>query len=504
MTVGNPLASVLLRRTSLILVLCALWVSEGNAQNHYWSQKYGARATLTGGNCMSCANENSVFFYNPGALGFQDSSNISISSNIYGLDLVRLNNAAGQGMDLISNKLAINAQVMVGSLNFKKASRLKLVYGYILRNYSRMEFDATREMNYDVIAGSPGLEYYRGRLEFDFYNYEYWGGIAAGYFINDHVSVGLGHFGGYIGTRTRIYQDATADGIDQNGLPYSAGSNIRLNYKLDHFYILWKPGIDLHFGKWKIGLAAMLPSTKVWGRGRISQSVEVFNLDEHMQDSTNVFGFYPSLIASADQRNVQATIKLAPSISLGVEYQNERFRIALSAEYFFPVEEYKMVEGNDDNTYIRPTAAFGQIPITGFTTVRTATYGVLNAGIGAEIPVSEKMTILCGFHTDFNNKIPLFRDDYKDYISEVSPSSWHLLNTSLGVSITKGNKVSFFGLSYNYGFSTYTKTITNFTEPTDENLLVGPDREDMSVSVHQLGVVIGYTHFLGAKKKILP
>ena len=120
---------------------------------------------------MSCANENSVFFYNPGALGFQDSSNISINSNIYGLDLVRLNNAAGPGMDLTSNKLAINAQVMVGSLNFKRFPRLKLVYGYILKNYSRMEFEANREMEYDVIAGSPGLEYYRGKLEFDYYNY---------------------------------------------------------------------------------------------------------------------------------------------------------------------------------------------------------------------------------------------------------------------------------------------------------------------------------------------
>jgi hypothetical protein len=470
-------------------------------QNHYWSQQYGARATLTGGNCMSCANENSVFLYNPGAMGFQDSANISISSNIYGLDLVNLKNAAGPGIDLTSNKLAINAQVMVGSLNFKKVPRLKLVYGYLLRNYSRMEFETNHEMYYDVITGSPGMEYYRGKLEFDYYNYEYWGGIAAGYYINEYVSVGLGHYGGYIGTRTRIYQDATADGLDPDGEPYTAGTNVRLNYKLDHFYILWKPGIDLHFGNWKIGIAGMVPSTKVWGEGRISQSVEVFNLDVHNTDSSNVFGLFPSMVVSADQKKVEATMKLAPSISLGVEYQKKRFRIALSAEYFFPLKEYNMVKGSDD-VYIRPTALFGQIPVEGFTTVSTATYGVLNAGIGAEIPVSEKLTILCGFHTDFNNKIPLFRSDYKDYISEVSPNSWHLLNTSLGVSLTKGNKISFFGLTYNYGFSTYSKAITNFAEPTDQNLLVGQNANNMEVSIHQLGVVIGYTHFLGARKKV--
>ncbi|MBK6273417.1 MAG: hypothetical protein IPF58_01410 [Saprospirales bacterium] len=40
------------------------------AQNHYWSQQYGAENTLLGGACIAGARDNSAMYYNPAGLGF--------------------------------------------------------------------------------------------------------------------------------------------------------------------------------------------------------------------------------------------------------------------------------------------------------------------------------------------------------------------------------------------------------------------------------------------------
>lgn len=467
-----------------------------SAQNNYWTQQYGARATLTGGNCMSCDNDNSVFYYNPGAIGFLDSSNFNITSNLYGLDLIKLENAAGDGLDLSSNKLAINAQVLMGNVSFKKVPKLKLVYGYVLRNYTRFEFEQEKEMFYDVIPDAPGMEFYRGKLEFDYYNFEYWGGLTAGYQINEHISVGLGHYGGYAGVRSRIFADATTDAVDQNGLGYTASSNTRMNYKLDHFYILFKPGIDIRFGNYKFALAAMLPSAKIWGQGRVSQSVETFNLDKYNQDSTNALGLYPSLVISADQNDADAKLKLSPSISFGFEYNKKDFRLALTAEYFFPVNEYKTLDGEED-AYFRPRNVYAIPVVEGFSDVTTRNFRVINAGIGAEIPLSKKLILLSGFHTDFNNKIPLLKKNYQNYITEINPVHWHYLNYNLGLSLKKKNSRTFVGISYNQGFSKYNNMIVNYTNPSDDNFLIGDDNQLMKTKIHQVSFVIGHTQYLG-------
>eukprot|EP01034_Spumella_vulgaris_P004088 gene4088-5218_t len=106
-----------------------------NAQNNYWTQQYSAYSMLTGGTGMSNADDNSVFYYNPGAIGFIDTTSINISANLYAYDRVKLKNGAGDGLDLVSNKMSVHAQVLAGNLYFRKAPRFRFVYGYMMRNF---------------------------------------------------------------------------------------------------------------------------------------------------------------------------------------------------------------------------------------------------------------------------------------------------------------------------------------------------------------------------------
>lgn len=484
----------------LFQVLCILVLSFSHtySQNNYSTQTYSAYSTLTGAACMSCSNDNSMFIYNPGALGFMDSVSINISANIYAIEHVRLRNGIGKGLDLTSNKLSVNAQVMSGSIYFKRIPKLRLIYGYILRNYSRFDFEQENIMDYDVIPQAQGLEYYASKFDLSYSFMEYWGGIAAAYQINKNISVGLGHYGGYINVKSQLFEEMGTDGIDQNGNPFTATTEARFKYNLNHFYILFKPGIDMRFGKVRIGLAAMLPSISIWSQGRVYQSLQLTNMNILPADSSDVLAQQASLTIIGDEKGLKTSYRLPPSISLGITYGDDNFRIMTSAEYFFAIKEYNIIKG-DRPVYVRPTAAYGNVPIPNFMTVTNAARAVVNAAIGMEKRINPKFTLLAGFRTDFNNKVPLLKKDYKNYIVPVNPEHWHYLHYSIGISISKPNGRTYIGISYKQGFSNYKRAYANFGEPSNAYYLDGPQRSDMKTSIHGVGITLGYTNFGNTK-----
>lgn len=479
------------------------WAVSLHAQNTYWTQQFSSYTNLTGGTGMSNSNENSVFYYNPGAIGFIDTMSINVSANLYAYDRVKLINGAGDNLDLVSNKLVAHAQVLAGNLYFKKAPRLRFVYGYLMKNLSRYEFEQNVEGYGNYIPQASGLEFFKGSFDYTFQNGEYWGGIGLGYKINDHISVGLGHWGGYITTRNSSYQDLTVDAIGPDSVPYVASVRQRLKYRIDHFYLLFKPGIDMRFGRHKIGIASMLPSIHGYGNGKVYRSLETGNLHIYNTDSINLYTVYPNFEVVGDQKDVKAVIKQAPSISLGYEYEAKKWKLAFIMEYFFRVKEYDLLY-SDQPVYARPAEAYAQQPIEDFMRIRTGSYGVLNVGIGFDRSISKKLRILTGFRTDFNNKGPLFRTNYKEYITSVDPQFWHYVHFSFGITIDNKNRRTFIGLIYKYGFSNYHKNFINMTNPAVDNLFLGSNSNDMEVNVHGVGFTIGYSIFSRVDKMFKP
>ena len=464
------------------------------AQNTYWTTQYGAFATLTGGAFLSPDEDNSVFINNPGAIGFMDSSSINITANLYAFNRFHLKNAVGKGRDLISNKLDINAQVMAGTLTFKKFPRLHFMYGYVLKNFTRIDFEQQNVMYYDVIPESPGMEFYRAKIDFSYNFQEYWGGIAAGYRINDHISVGLGHYGGFIGLKALLFQETSTDAINPLGIPYTASVKIRYKYNLNHVYLLFKPGVDIRFGKHRLSVTAIMPSIKFWSNGRVYQSLELSNMHYYYPNPNSYLAYLPSFSVTGDQRNVQTNYRLAPSISIGYSKGSEKFRFSMATEYFFKVKEYDLIRGREE-VYARPATAFDSIPLPDFMRIRSGSYAVLNLAFGIDAKISPKVRLLAGFRTDFNNKIQSYSQDSPNYVGALNPQYWSYLHYSFGIALDKGKSRTFIGLTYKQGISLNKKAFSNFDEPTLINNLVGLPHNDMRTSVHGIGLVIGYTHF---------
>jgi hypothetical protein len=441
-------------------------------------------------------SDNSAFFYNPADAPFIDSTSVSMSANVYGIEFIKLKNGAGPGQDMSSIRANISPQIIAGTITIKKAPKLKLLYGSLLRSKESFRFARDNKTYYDVIPGAPGDEYYKGVVEEDYSSYEYWVGLAAGYKVHKNISVGLGLYGAYMGIESHFKLDANTDALDNNLQPYTASFDIYQNKHFDHLAIIAKPSIAAKWGPVSIGIAATLPSLKVWGSGRISQSVESYNLNIHAKDTTANFYKYSSLLISDEQRNLNTTYKSPASIAFGVGVQKPTWNLSLALEYFFPIANYEMMRGVDQ-TYVRPTTAYSYVNIKDFMVVRSVSYAVLNVGIGAEVSTGKHINILGGLRTDFNNKIPLFANNPVGPPTLLNASFWHYVHGSLGITYKRANSRFHFGVDYAYGFSNYYKGIANLTEASQYSLLQGPTSYTMITRTHSINLLIGFTQYLG-------
>jgi hypothetical protein len=468
------------------------------AQNNFWTQQYGALSTLTAGAQVAGVRDNSAIYYNPGAMGFIQSSKISLSANLYDLELIKLKNVAGEGLDARSTRVLLYPQFTGGCFELKKTPKLKLFYGLLMRNRTSIRYNVETQMFYDVIKGAPGNEFYKARLEYDYNATETWAGLGLGYKINNMFSAGISVFGSYTNIENRIAVAANADAIQTDTMghvvPYTATVNELSSFRMDNVNLIFKIGFAAEFNKLKLGLAITLPSARLFGQGNISKSVEGYNLNVYSPDTTSVTFKYPSFVISDAQTAVKTYYKTVPSFALGAEYAIQKFRLSVTAEYFLGVPGYDIIHGTD-RAVLRPTTAYGGGVVQDFLVVRTQSKGVVNAALGVSYKINDKFKVLTGFRTDFNNRMRFSPSTNGINLNSLNPSYWHLLHFSAGASYNRGANDITIGVNYAFGIAADRGEAVNFTDPQQELLLRGAPVKDMRTQVNSVSLIIGYTYF---------
>ena len=480
--------------------LCALLSTLGStaiAQNHFWGQQFGAVTSLMGGAGVSGNRDNASMFYNPGEMGFIDNPKISLSADLYSIDLINLKNVAGNGINAQSTKVQILPQFAGGCFQVKRLPKLKIFYGIFIKNRENVRYDIEHDMMYDVVKAAPGNEFYKARLEYDHSSTETWAGMGFGYKVTDVLSVGVSMFGSYLTAEEHAAISINADAllIDTTNhiIPYTTTSNEAATVRIDHISLIWKAGIGIDLKKVKLGLVVTLPSASIWGKGSIFKSIEGYNLNIYSPDTTNVFA-HPSFLASDEQKNLDANYKTPASFAFGFTYKTDKLKFDFSAEYFMGLGYYNVLKGKD-GAYIQPSAAYGGQPIQDFLLVRTHSVPVINIGMGLSYKIKEKLKLLGGFHTDFNNRM-----NFAPYLpginyTSMTPSYWHLMHFSLGASVHRGAHDVTFGVDYAFGIAADRQQAVNFTEPVQDLWLRGTTSNSLRTNVNSINLIVGYTYF---------
>jgi long-subunit fatty acid transport protein len=143
----------------------------------------------------------SAIYYNPGCFARVDSNTVSVSANVYQYDMLKINNGAGQGLNLESNQFIPMPSMLAGSYQLKNSKYKKHHFGYILiaPTQTSISTNFRKDALEDVIPefNNRGKEEYIGQFALKSKLSEQWAGGTYAYEINKHWGVGFTLFAAY-------------------------------------------------------------------------------------------------------------------------------------------------------------------------------------------------------------------------------------------------------------------------------------------------------------------
>jgi hypothetical protein len=470
---------IILNSTFLLAILYG-YASRAAAQDdHYWAQQYGATATLMGGAMTGGVGDNSAVYYNPGVVSFINNPSLSVDANVYRMDKIRITDGAGKDVNLNSAQLSVYPQIIAGMVNLLKNSRFRFAYTVLTRNHGNVLMNA-RYTAKDSPTGETSTTSYVG--VFDYINQlnEQWFGMGVGYRISEKLGIGATFFSSYRGQSyqlTNYVQEVEQDDLQSVFRTQTNDEAI----KYSTFRLLTKFGLSYTEGPWKFGITLTTPSVGLYGKGDIQRQNSVITVSENSSDMKENF------LIMDRKTGVEANYRHSLSIAFGTEYHTEKTRLAFSAEYFFRIGVYHLLETHAEPFVYPPSyldSAKYKPLIDNYLHVEMAARPVLNIGIGFSQEVYKKLTLLMGACTDFSSY------DQPKEANELLHGfgGFDAYHFSTGLSYHRQKQAITLGFSYAL---TPSKKV-----PPYAIINQTPDFTDKAIlSAHSFEIVLGYTYY---------
>jgi hypothetical protein len=466
-----------------ILILVSFFSGVDAQDDHYWAQQFGAVSTLMGGAMVGGVTDNSAVFYNPGALAFISNPSLSVDANVYKMDKIRISDGAGKGMNLNSAQLSVYPQIIAGMINLFKNSKFRFSYTLLTRNHGNVLMNA--RYTSPASTGDPGnpqshLTSFVG--VFDYINQlnEQWFGMGIGYPLSDKLGFGATFLSSYRGQSyqlTNYVQEVDYSNPDHIFRTQTNDEAI----KYSTFKLLVKIGLAYNIHPWKFGLTLTTPSVGLYGKGSVQRQNSVIAISENQADMADNF------LIMDRKTDVQAHYKHPFSIAFGADYQSEKTRIAITAEYFFEIDPYSVMKPHAEPFLYPPSYADSlsvRQQIDSYLDVNNTARSVFNIGIGLNQVIYKNISLLMGAYTDFSSYSK--QGNTKDLLHGFE--NFDIYHVSTGLTYHKLKQSLSLGFSYaftpNHKVPPY--TVINQDPVNSENVLL---------SSHSFSIVMGYTYY---------
>jgi hypothetical protein len=538
----------------LLYILFVFLVHTNFAQdNNYWMQMPGSKAALMGGVVVAGVRDNSAVYYNPGAIGFLDTTTLSLSASTYQYEYGSIQNAGGIGVNMTSSKFQAFPLVSISGVFFpKKVSRHS--FGFMLftknqtaSNYS-YRFDGNKSS--DVFAGdgysSPNKSVeYIGDYNLQTQLNELWLGFTYAYQLNRHIAVGLSPFVAYRtetfnqSINTRAFADSLSNFMNiynqdsnyNNNPIYSIGYSDVQSMTFTNFRALAKIGIAFDYGRLKMGITYTTRSMNLGGSAMIARDILVNsgNANTPSGGGATTLSTY-SLVFNDRQSNLRTTYISPYSVSGGIDYQLQRTTFAVSAEYFGPVAAYELATPQA-TSFQRPVWAntsknwggIGGQPVNSndYLRILEGSKSVTNIGVAIEQQVKRNLTLVTSFRTDYTSYLNVSNDFWQQTMGDTSRpkgqkiniSNINLYHLTLGVILKNKRSDVHIGLAYCFGKNTFFQPFNNLADPSDANNVLGiipsyafsstyvPSYIENAIYKYQsFSLLLGYTYHLSTVK----
>lgn len=429
---------------------------------HYWHNQYGPKSMLLSGAVVGSVHDMSATYYNPGALGYIKKPELLLSANAYQIRRLKVEDGAGEGIDLENSDFNPLPNLLAGAFNFEWLGANKLAYSFLTRYRFDAELSGSSVTEADVLPEYPGDESFAGGVLRSAEVKELWAGLTLARGINEHVGFGITT---YLTIRNQSSEyELIAQALAQSGeiaLAYDID-----NYNADMYGLLWKVGLGFRFTPFTAGVTLTTPNLDVAGSGSavVNQTRIGLDLDD---DGIIDDGFTTNI-----QEGVAANYKSPLSIGVGAAWQFTSTNIHFSAEWFSEIDTYDVMELASFES--QATGETVNLPL------RHKAASVVNFGAGVEHDFKERITGFLSFNTD--------QSSY-DAESDVAVTGYDIYHCAGGANFELKRTELMLGLRYAWGSQDINQDID--LNPGDGEGVISSD-DEVTASYTQITFLIGF------------
>lgn len=449
--------------------------------NHYNSQQFGARAGLLGGSVIGGLEDNSSMYYNPGAMVFAESNNLTIHTNIHSVEYVLMKNGLGENVESFSLRYIPLPQEISAIVTGNPQKKLRI--GYTILNKSVNNNDFSQRKNYfaDLNPDYEGEEYYVGQLDMQNVIVERWAGVCASYKVSEKFSIGFTPFGSYRSQRYlyNLYSMlSTGNAAANQTVAYQQYYDV-LRTNIINLFV--KGGLHYRTRNWRFGLTFTTPSIRIWGKARAERQISFFGMDRE------------NVVYDDRQRYIKGRFKQPVNLGIGLMNVTNYYRLSFSAVYHHAVADYRMAESEMRPVVFPSPVNSEAIDFLGF---RHRADAVLNFSLGYEYKFNDKWKIHSSLRTDFATQRKRNEISIVDMAGPrlVNPST-DIYHASMGFSIRRELSVLTAGVTYSLGWLDNVMQHADFNAPVYPVNLWGFPQNRAGLRHHILTLTFGYTYY---------
>lgn len=477
----------------LILTLCFFCISfvSFTQETNYWFNNYGSSSFLKGGIVVAGVESNIANYYNPGALAFFEGQSIEAQADLISLDAFNIKNGAGEGVPISMLLLDVSPSLFAFSRQLKK--KPKWVYGIsiLTKSLSSISYIVRNEYTADLISAGGEEDTYHGLLTYDNRARENWLIGAIAYKISPKIGIGMAT--NVVIKSQDFSRSYEAEVLPEGTQPSLIGFtdlalvNQSQNFNYRSLGVVFKPGININLNPLKVGLVITTPNL----------NLGVLNNQTSRKNYALLPDVQSGVIYEADAHSDYAGVYKTPWIvDIGIEYQFNNTKLSVVAAWFSRVDTYNMVEKKEGSSDFNTVFTFNPQ----FAIPQMANKSVLNIGIAIEQKITEHLSYLGSFRTDFNyfddSQLERF-DDFVPYMA-----FWDMYHITSGFMLSGKSLRLSMGINYGLGWSKGDPQVVNMTNVSQENFLKGDINTNTTSQYHNIGLMVGLSYTVGFLSKL--
>ena len=467
--------------------------------DNYWSWNFNTPSNLLAGAVVGGGAGPSAIYYNPAEIGHENLPSLAISASILSLQFFDAENIAGPGISADKFIFKIQPRFLSYTLPSKN-DKVGMSAAVLSPVSEELEYTIQHIDSLDIIRRTDGLENYAGYVKYRRKYDETWIGFGYSRQIWDNFYIGASSFVAVMVNKYALQLDAQAyqqgDSVVVNDVPetrYIARDGLSEEFSFWDISLVFKLGAQYKSDnqRFSAGLNLTFPNIPVYGEAKVIKSFDRSNVFWNAADR-----FVRNEAFVDEAKKVRTRVKTPFSVAIGAAFKskNQRNAISLTVEYFNSIDPYAVAK-TETNAPGVPDYISGIVGVEDVMSYYFKAEAVTNAGFGTKIYLSDVISLLGGFRTDFTSGS---KDDSR-FIGDtfktvrVHMNKFHFTFGSV-LKFKKAEVIS--GLQYTMGRNRDINEVVNYADPVEYvaatgAALQGPRNNSATARLNEIALFLG-------------